>query len=63
MPGGCGDIHEPWLSTAVLEFSSMNKRVPLMRLQDTGRKALINGSSEYPAILELLGGVLEGGTA
>ncbi len=41
----------------------MNKRVPLMRLQDTGRKALINGSSEYPAILELLGGVLEGGTA
>lgn len=55
-----------WLAACILEFSLVDKRVVFQRLRAQKQVLTIicfyvpNNSSEYPAILELLGGMLEG---
>ncbi|KAM9358371.1 uncharacterized protein ABDE67_003862 [Symphorus nematophorus] len=63
---GVGLLIAPQLCCHVLEFSPQNERVASLRLRVGGRSLTVvsaygpNNSTEYPAFLETLGGVLEG---
>ncbi|KAI3352048.1 hypothetical protein L3Q82_020863, partial [Scortum barcoo] len=65
----CGRLRAPQLSRHVLEFTPVNERVASLRLRVGDRSLAIvcasgpNSSTEYPAFLESLGGVLDSAPA